>query len=103
MDYLLTGVLLVFQAEGANAADEEASDKSVSEVNDEDEGDEDGSGEVCLHSPFEFSLMILYGVWLVFIVCVLLVLQEDDDEQEIGVKGQRQSPRLSKNILSIHV
>ena len=33
------------QAEGANAADEEASDKSVSEVNDEDEGDEDGSGE----------------------------------------------------------
>ncbi|GMN34744.1 hypothetical protein TIFTF001_004875 [Ficus carica] len=33
------------QAEGTNAADEEASDKSVSEVNDEDEGDEDGSGE----------------------------------------------------------
>ena len=32
------------QAEGA-AADEEGSDKSVSEVNDDDEGDEDGSGE----------------------------------------------------------
>lgn len=44
----------------------------MSEVNDEDEGDEDGSGEVSFHSPFEFSLMIecslmiLYGVWLVF-------------------------------------
>ncbi|PON90475.1 High mobility group box domain containing protein [Trema orientale] len=33
------------QAEGANAADEEGSEKSMSEVNDEDDGDEDGSGE----------------------------------------------------------
>ncbi|EXB56320.1 High mobility group B protein 2 [Morus notabilis] len=33
------------QAEGVNAADDEGSDKSLSEVNDDDEGDEDGSGE----------------------------------------------------------
>ena len=33
------------QAEGPTAADEEESDKSMSEVNDEDEGDEEGSGE----------------------------------------------------------
>jgi hypothetical protein len=39
------------QAEGANAAEDEVeSEKSMSEVNDEDEGDEDGSDEVCLNS-----------------------------------------------------
>lgn len=35
------------QAEGANAAEDEVeSEKSMSEVNDDDEGDEDGSEEV---------------------------------------------------------
>jgi hypothetical protein len=42
---------LVEQAEGANAAEDEVeSEKSMSEVNDEDEGDEDGSDEVCQNS-----------------------------------------------------
>lgn len=36
------------QAEGATAAEEEVeSEKSVSEVNDDEDGDEDGSEEVC--------------------------------------------------------
>lgn len=40
---------LVIKAEGANAAEEEGSEKSMSEVNDDEDGDEDGSGEVCLN------------------------------------------------------
>ena len=40
-------VCLFEQAEGANAAEDEVeSEKSMSEVNDDDEGDEDGSEEV---------------------------------------------------------
>lgn len=36
------------QAEGANAAEDEVeSEKSMSEVNDDEEGDEEGSEEVC--------------------------------------------------------
>lgn len=37
------------QAEGPTGGDEEESEKSVSEVNDEDD-DEEGSGEVCFHN-----------------------------------------------------
>lgn len=40
---------LCCQAEGPTGGDEEESEKSVSEVNDEDD-DEEGSGEVCFHN-----------------------------------------------------
>ena len=44
--HLLFVFCLDYQAEGPTAADDDGSDKSVSEVNDDDEGDDDGSGEV---------------------------------------------------------
>lgn len=41
---------LLNQAEGANAAEEEVeSEKSMSEVNDDEEGEEEGSDEVCFN------------------------------------------------------
>ena len=49
------------QAEGPTAADEEESDKSMSEVNDEDEGDEDGSGEVCPQFCFLIAFFPVFG------------------------------------------
>jgi hypothetical protein len=67
------------QAEGANAAEDEVeSEKSMSEVNDEDEGDEDGSDEVCLNSLVWFCIRSFESL---LIDCFYFsCLQEDDDE-----------------------
>jgi len=52
------------QAEGPTGGDEEESEKSVSEVNDEDD-DEEGSGEV---SFYAFSIIAL---WVVIFICTI--------------------------------
>nr|KYP47789.1 HMG1/2-like protein [Cajanus cajan] len=55
------------QAEGPTGGDEEESEKSVSEVNDEDD-DEEGSGEVYLNALSIF-LCRIYHICSVFISC----------------------------------
>lgn len=61
------------QAEGPTAGDEEESEKSVSEVNDEDD-DEEGSGEVSFYTFLRHCLVVcgnyLHDIYLVlFISC----------------------------------
>lgn len=63
---------LLNQAEGANAAEEEVeSEKSMSEVNDDEEGEDDGSEEVCLN----LSVLIPCDwIWFVILIVYFLFL-----------------------------
>lgn len=68
------------QAEGPDAADEEESEKSMSEVNDEDDGDEEGSGEVWLYAG-SINICSFWGLKRYSLILSLCTLtQEDDDE-----------------------
>ncbi|TKY75333.1 HMG1/2 protein [Spatholobus suberectus] len=66
------------QAEGPTGGDEEESEKSVSEVNDEDD-DEEGSGEVCLNT---LSIIAVWSsiIFVVYLFCAIYFVQEEDDD-----------------------